>query len=1245
MNYSEEQKKALEIRNMDVIVSAQAGAGKTQVLVERVIRQITEENYSLENILVVTFTNKAAGELKSRIRKGLFKALLALGTEDKTKRTRLLKEITAVASASIQTLHAFCYQLIRENYDRLSLDPAVHILDPKKLDQLKEASLDKILRKTYEKKDPETLSFIENYGLTARRDDQLLRSLIVLFSEEKAKKIDGEKWIYDWLEEIGTPSYDLKFEEIYCKKFQKKLEDLAYDMEELAQKAAGMPEKYKNALMEEAISAKESLEAWKKGERKEIAFVKRMPAVGNKEGQELVELKDRLNSRRTENKALSRELFAMDFPDLKDLHRENLSMKKSLAILSSLTSLYEKELKEKKKDWEGLDFNDVEHLALELLNQKEIRDKVRKSFSLIYFDEYQDASDIQNEIIERMKNPRGLFFVGDVKQSIYGFRQACPENFQKRYKAYGAEGEKTAEALDFTVNYRSLPAILHFVNFLFIPLMTENRGRISYNSPTHLSKVQPFSKEARLSMEKGERFAGKVHVVILDKDSQEEAEENGHRENSYLNEKSAEAFYIARKIKEYVARGGHYKDCAILLRKDRGRIFEFESVLRAFQIPVHSEADSVDQEATELKIALSLLQILDNERADLALLTVLSSVVGDFSDEQLALIRVFYPQGPFYEACQHILKAEKEEREMIFSSFSSGEREELILAYQKLREKLEHFDEKLWSWRDLFSQMPLSRAIWKIFQRSGLYAFSSSLDYGGERRENLNLLLRMAENYEKEGSSDLYGFLSLVGEGPGTGRDGQKPAGAFSALDDVVQIMTIHAAKGLDFKIVFLAELGGRLRGKSQADFAAEDDLGPALTVKWTDSDHQGMVTGPSLVRKLLKEKEEQRELDEEVRILYVAMTRASQELYLTGQESLSKKKLFDPSLLEDSQKSLQKELDRATSYMQWILTVLRHDQIFWTQCRGSLGEEISVFPDQLPKRDFYGVSAKKPSSLIEIEMEKSTHYRPWDGKIDFEKAEEKGISDFDQEAFLLQKAGKDALSFQYPYLADTRRPLKETVTELAKKERLWEDPQSVKKEAAGFNFDQEDRGSFGEALKLPSFMEKEKPISPAQFGTLMHRALQSLPMKEYQFQDLQVELDELVKRELFTEEERKLLDLEMLIKFYRSEKALWLSRHTNALYRERPFTMRLKRAEGSLTLDGQIDLFVDLEKATEGREKGLLLVDYKSDRTPEKDRYQGQLALYGQALEMAFGKKVVKAYLYWIRWGKWEEVDLKINR
>lgn len=1245
MKYSDEQKKALEIRNRDLIISAQAGAGKTQVLVERVIRQIVEEGYFLDQILLVTFTNKAAGELKSRIRRGLFQVLEKNPPEEKEQRNHLLQEITRVSSANIQTLHAFCFELIRDHYERLSLDPSVRILDEKKMEELKEESLDTILRKVYEKKDPDIFSFIELYGLMGRRDDQPLRQLIVQFSEEKEKKIDGDKWVKDWLEEIASPAYDQKIEEICRIRFEKQLIDLAAEIKDLVDKAEAMPEKYKNALEEENRSAQESLEAWRRGEKKEIIFLKRMPSVGKKEGEWAVERKDLLNSRRAKIKDKAKALFSSNLPNHEEIHEENQRMKKYLTLLSFLTDLFEKALREKKKEQNGLDFNDVEHLTLDLLNFEEEREKVKNRFSLVYFDEYQDASQIQNEIIERIKNPKGLFFVGDVKQSIYGFRQACPENFQNRYEEYAKNENQEAEALDFTVNYRSLPGILKFVNFLFIPLMTKNRGSIAYDSPIHRSRIQPYPEETLLAMQKGKRFAGKVHVLILEKNPDEDEQigaQSGTTGNMYLNEKSAEAFYIARKIKEHVAKGGKYKDMAILLRKDKGRIFEFESVLRAFHIPVHSEGDKVDEEATELKIAISLLQILDNKQKDLPLLTVLSSVIGNFSDEDLARIRIFYPEGSFYQAIQHFLKDGEEERRLAFSSFSEEEGQSLRPSYYDLWERLETFDQKLDSWRDHFSQMPFSRAVWKIIQASGLYAYSSSLDFGKERRENLNLLLRMAESYEEEGNADLYGFLHLLGEEPAFGKKAWQPAGSFSEEDDVVRIMTIHAAKGLDFKTVFLAGLGGKLSGGKSSVFAADDELGPALLMRSWDPDGQTMIQGPSYVRELLRGKEEKNERDEEVRILYVAMTRASEELYLIGQESLLKKGGLDLTFLEDSASSLQNELDQSTTYIQWILTILRHDRSFWLQSRGGLIQYLSFHQDQLPKRNFYGLSSERPSPLLDIELEWPSRYRPWDGKLDWENSEEKGKEENHSDSDCLSdEQVKEALDFQYPYWEDTRKPLKETVTELAKKERRWEDPQAVIKEAAKLSKDQEPPAFIEEPLKLPSFITEKGKFGPAQFGSLMHRALQSLPFKKYQLNSLKEELNLLEQREIFTPEEREALSLPLLLTFYQSEKAIWLSDHADALYRERPFTMRLRRNGEVLTVDGQIDLYVDLDRASNGKEHGFLLVDYKTARRPHPEFYLSQLRLYAKALETAFGKKVEKVYLYWIRLGKWEEVLL----
>lgn len=1181
MKFTAEQEQALRPERKNRIVSAQAGAGKTGVLVERIRRQLVEEHIGIEEMLIVTFTKKAAGEMRARIRRALQEEV----QKDGADRPWLFAQLNRLSSANIQTLHAFCLEVLQRNFDRLDRDPNVHILSGRRLAALRDEAMDATLSVAYQEQPLDTSAldfsvtpkevsaFLENYVDGNRQGDEEVKKLILQWHALSLSQTDPIGWIRETLSSLTTKKMQHQIGQgvlrwlVFPHAFA--IERLLRQMEELSWTA--LPEFASVFFSEEIAALRYTLFRTNEGENgplrlsieeeeqlfalwgDTIAFsFARLPSVREKQhGAEAVACKDALKDLRDQIKKEWKKLDAsLALCDPKRIAKEQVELLAVMRPLAALAWTFAERFREAKEEQNGMDFSDVEHQLLALLRLPEVVAELKARYRLIFFDEYQDANAIQEAIMETLSSGDNLFFVGDTKQSIYGFRQALPENFVRRYEAYRASEQD--EAIDLTVNFRSEPEILDFLNLLFSPLMTKERGGVDYATPGHLARTnRPHADK------------GNVTVCILQEGIEEEEDED--ETHSFLDAISSEAFYVAHAIAEHVQNGGHYRDCAVLSRTN-ARLYDYRMVLHHYGIPFYMEAQTQENEELELLLAKNLLRVLDNRAQDVAMLSTLLSCIGGFSEEEVARLRIAHPEGPFYEAFQ-----------------TSIEDDDSILA-----EKRERFFAKRRAWRERYSEMPLSEWMTMLFEESGLLAYITALPNGEQRQRNLMTLVRMAEEWENKESGDLTGFLSYMDQQAENGEDTQ-PAEALSEEDDVVRLMSIHKAKGLQFPVVYLVNTERRFSANATKAWLVQDsDVGTALCLRETDTKTGARIQRKTTLHRLILEAIRQRERAEEVRILYVAMTRAMEKLVIVGKIPQG------ATLPKISQAALQDALDRDNTPLSWILDVLSA-----SDPRDPARQKLHVVV--APGADY-----RRPLSLP--------------------------VEAVQSEAFSVEKA-LTVLEDLTPKTTSVPHPLKMTVSQLSQKNRIldghfqdWPWWPSAKPAV-----EQEEQA----LPPLPLFLAEESEVDAAMIGTLLHRALQNLPLKSYTDETMREALDAMQKRALFTEQERAWLDEGMLRRFFDSPLGQAVVANRQVVQRERSFTMRIPYGEGEIAVDGQIDLFVPLSDR-------LLLIDFKSDRRPDPERYREQLSLYAKALELAYHKPVESAYLYWIRFGRADVLTMK---
>ena len=1206
-----EQQAVLDVVDQNIIVSAQAGAGKTRVLVQRILQYIIRDRVGLDRMLIVTFTKKAANEMKDRIREKLMEAL----SEEGADRLWIYTQLNNVASANIQTMHAFCLEVLQEHFELIGRDPSFHIINDRKLDRLKDRAMDAVLEEVYLSDNPQVRDFAEVYGFVARRDDQVFRRLIEGLYEISNKQVHPQGWVDKQLAIMAEEEFSRKtFELWFADKLVGPLLEISGDLDDyevflhdpyifekldtiirsdldLVQSVLfgpalelGVAElRGGGSLKAEAVLARRQdlLDHWR-NLPEGVDFVGLRGISKKTKSPEELELKDRVKESRDRIKDRVKQ-FIEDARGLneEDFFFENRRMAEDLTLLASFSKSFAHHYGRLKEEENGIDFNDVEHDMIRLLENESVRDLLRDRYCYIFFDEYQDASEVQNHIIGRISRETNLFFVGDIKQSIYGFRLAEPKNFLDRYDQYLRE--RKSRALDLTANFRSLPAILNFVNFVFCPLMTAERTGIAFDSATHRSNAKLGDEDKR----------GLVSLVLLEEEKVEEEEEQPVR--SSLDDISSQAFYLAHKIKEKVGEGANYSDFAILFRT-KHRIFQYERILEEFHIPYYSDSKTVEMDSTEVLVFIQLLTLIDNGQIDLALLSSLSSIVGNFSDEELARIRAFSPDSSFFLAMKIYQEGETGGGNLENSTVGPA-------VDPALQEKIGYFLDRVKGWRKDLKKMRLSDFVWKLLLDSGIYFFASSMPDGENRRENLNTILRLAGEYEADMDSSLLGFLHYL-EGRADGGADATPASDLSEQDNVVRLMTIHKSKGLEFPVVFIVEMQKKFnRSSSALPLTYHKELGLALQKRYWDESLGLTVKGETRRQVLIKDRIIADDLAEEMRVLYVGMTRAERELYLLGEAGN-----LNEYLVKGRNSDLIRDLDSGGSYQDWLVSILSHDRVL--QKVLTAGSDLEP---ELPTatKDFYGLSDGKPLPQLLVLLDKGAAYRTLSGARRIDKANQR---------VLLSDGLEEIVDFRYPYLDQTRLALKNTVSRISKKNlahdgyfKDWPELEKVERVI------REERSG-------PLFLQDRRRISPAEWGSLMHFALQLLPLKEYDGSSLTAELDSLSDRLAFTDEERAALDEGLLLGFFQSDLGREVIAHRDSVRREVAFTMILNPGHEDVSVDGQIDLFYEKE----GR---LHIVDFKTDRQADPNKYKLQMELYRQGLAKAYpDKPPASASLYWIR-------------
>ncbi|WP_455009241.1 UvrD-helicase domain-containing protein [Oribacterium sinus] len=978
--WTEEQKAVIAHREGNLLVSAAAGSGKTAVLVEHVLSLILEENASLSSLVLMTFTEAAAEEMKERIKKRLEEHL------QKGYDKRILREIALLPTANISTIHAFCKRLIEENYAGLSIDAHFRIGDTGEMSLLQSDILKELLEEEYERKEEAFLAFVDQFSM-GKKDKGIEELILKLYN--LASAMPFPKAYLEGLLEEDSHSRREKWEKDLYIDMKSRLENLSLLYEEaldLCREPNG-PIEYEERILEEreqclALVHTDSLEGLVRGlENLSFGRLKSTKA----EGKELVKS---LRERGKKTLKTWQENYRL-LPEALEEEVEEKGQKRILELVR-LCLLFLERYQKEKEERAVLDFSDLEHFALKLLykdgedksieeeteieaeeeigtdaeieeeakieadaeteheievckdgakeigrgKEQKVRysalaDELAKSYREILVDEYQDSNLVQEYIVRALSQERfgkpNVFQVGDVKQSIYRFRMARPELFLEKYH------EESYPKIFLRKNFRSDEGVLSAVNTLFFKIMKKAFGGIEYDLENSLFLGKLRTEEARQEESSGENQgeedkakSGEEHkekpeseaaitgkqrrdqteLLLLELEKTASIDEDGDGNNSSgksLSKLELECKMIAAKVRELLEKGYAYKDMVILLRSPHGVSREMVDIFGKEGIPAYAELKTGYYSAVEVETILSFLAIIDNPRQDIPMAAVLRSPLFSFTDEELG--EIVLAKGGLYEKPYDKCKENAVNLSLQAKKALSP----------TLEEKWQNFQGKLERYRRLSRSLRLHSLLSLIYEETDYYNYVRALTLGEKRQANLDQLLEDAKQFEKGSYSGLFHFIRYIEKVKKQEQD-QGEATVFSEKDDLLRIMSIHHSKGLQFKVVFLSQLHKSFnKMDSKAKMLMDAELG--LAADYLDLETR--IKYSSLHKIAIKEKSERESLGEELRVLYVAMTRAEEKLILTGvcknEEDLIKKFPVQERLsLED--------IRGATSYLAWIL-------------------------------------------------------------------------------------------------------------------------------------------------------------------------------------------------------------------------------------------------------------------------------------------------------------------------------------
>lgn len=1266
--WTDEQLKVINTRNRNILVSAAAGSGKTAVLVERIIAMVTDKAnpIDVDKLLVVTFTNAAASEMRERLMKALSKALMADRTNE-----HLQKQMTYIQNAKITTIDAFCLGILKDNFGEADIDPGFRIGNNDELELLKKDTVGELINSYFESGDEQFLEFMEDYVDKSGRS--AIEEIILDLHEKSMSNVNPKKWLEDMLLDYKDIGADKILDSVFFSKLfseAKKSIHKAYEAMRMAlynSDKAGIYE-YEEIFLKEQELLKQLGNIQDFNElKKQVDNIKydRLPSVKKDRGIDDGEKKKVVKFRDSAKKYIKdiREKFLNksldEYCKVLNLSYDNVAM------LIKLTCEFTAEYLKVKREKNIVDFAQVEHLAYDILvKDGEVTDtakQISEDFSEILIDEYQDSNYLQEAILgavsKKYKGINNIFMVGDVKQSIYGFRNAKPELFVEKFESYTANDDENMK-ICLSKNFRSRKQVIETCNFIFEQVMTKEFSDISYDEEQklHLGATYEDNDQCKTEIIVIDRNAkaeglyigensGKVNEnstsVALTSDEFTEKAEDEEDELSDITYIEAEASVIADKIKDLIAkeqkvldkntgtyRNIRFSDIAIIVRTMRNLGDTIMQVVEQRNIPIESISTTGYFSAFEIKVLLAYLEIIDNVRQDIPLVCVLRNVYR-FSENELAQIKG-ENKGSYYDG--------------------------LSMYDGYLNEKIKRVLEDLEALRKMVPYTSIYELINTILIRTGFKDYLLAMGNGNKRIANVEMLLKKAVQYENSSYSGLFNFIRYIERVQQVELD-EGEAKGYEEENDSVKLMTIHKSKGLEFPVVIVAGMG---RQFNEMDYKKTVVVGKegGLGIDYIDKEKRIRYQSP--IKKALTIMGKEADRAEELRVLYVALTRAREKLIMTGSCDINgklKNLLKYANYEEKAFKSYM--IMECKSFIEIILLAYMRNISMNSYINSNCGDMgfdngISIGLTSPVYNSGYANAKFKVINLNDITYK--TVERQY-----FEKEMKESIEHFNSN-IVYDSATKEILekrmSYRYPYPQDMGLTAKVSVSDV--KHRYMSDDIEEVSDSEVIDYSGDERKSapadelaIGEVAAdefavdedMPRFLREEEEVNEgAKRGTSYHRIFELIDYSKdiESLEAVQEMIEEIVRSGKISKPDADLVSPKKVLEFLNSKigKRMKAAALCGKLYREKQFVMGdaynkvIEEVDSTemVLVQGIIDAMFE--------ENGkLVIVDYKTDNVADirqlESRYKTQLKLYADAVQLSLGKEVGEKIIYSTKFGK----------
>ncbi len=1201
VKWTEEQQKVIDLRNRNILVSAAAGSGKTAVLVERIIQMLTdrENPVDVDRLLIVTFTEAAAAEMKDRIRDAIEKTL-----EQEPDNINLQRQATLIHSAPITTIHSFCLSVIRDHFHVIDIDPGFRIAEEGELKLLKQDVIEELLEACYANGAEKFLEMAEKLG--GGRSDKKLEEEILKLYEYSRSYPQPKRWLEQCVEQYKNDGKEPEFILQAMNRIRQYMVDILevlregimiceepdgpYMQAEILETDLKMLEKVMDcASFSEIYSCLSSLK-WKRLSTKKDESVS-------------PEKREQVKDLRNQVKKMVEDLSTSYFYETpEEIYKDLNGSYQTMHTFVELVNRFAEAFAEKKQSKNLIDFGDMEQFALQILTEEvdgELRPSAtakeyQEQFAEVMIDEYQDSNLIQEAILTSVSTVESgkynIFMVGDVKQSIYRFRLSRPELFMEKYDTYSLE-DSVCQRIDLHKNFRSRTEVLDGANYIFRRVMRKELGGISYDDQAALYPGATFEPVIRPDG----TSELKTEILVVD------------TEESHT--KEVEARVVAQRIRELIRDGVvtdkttgklrkvQYRDIVILTRSITGWADVYATILAEEGIPAYSGSQEGYFGTYEVSVLLDYLRILDNKRQDLPLTAVLTSPFVGLRAEQLAEIRTAsikahekgttetssQPDLYFYEAVERAAKEHKGE----------------------IGDKLRRFYAQTEHFREMLPYTPIHELLWRILEETGYGLYISAMPGGEQRAANVEMLIEKAAVFEGTSYKGLFHFVRYIEQLQKYDID-YGEANIVDEQADTIRIMSIHKSKGLEFPIVFVVGMGKRF---NMTDITGSILIHPEWGVGMDAIDLERRTKIPTLLKKVIQQEVKMETLGEELRVLYVALTRAKEKLIMVGtadQKKIDRIRnipIFERDAVPLSENRVDQgqiepllfhQLVKARSYMDWVLDAV-------------LGNPTPICVSVITQEDLEVEEYVKTKGDA-IARDVLEH---WNTKVVYDEA--------------LQKHLDEQGRFVYPYQDEQKMQMKFTVSELKKYaylkeesgEEMYEEPEIVP--------------------LIPKFMQETEELKGASRGSAYHKVLELLDFRmKYEEETLGAQIQKFREEGRLSKEMADCIRIPDILLFLNSEagKRMQRAAENQCLWKEQPFVLGVPATEiypeiqsdEMILVQGIIDVCFE-------EDGELVVLDYKTDRVRKaeelREKYHAQLDYYAEALEQLLQKPVKEKIIY----------------